>query len=393
MIEKIRKSIKGLDRFYLIGVYSVEENIAYKLLEVSLEVDNLKIINKQAFLSFNDDFKAHLKKDFPVILHFDGDNVISRATKNEQGYRNNIVFKMNPDDFYFYEYHQENQIFASLTRKQIIDDTIIQLNTIEKFVVHLSIGPFVLPQIFQMVKGETQLFSFSHCLKLNSGQIESFEKTETKLTEIVISDEKFSQDEIGLIATFLEYKQGNEKIKFEDDFLSKNKDEQLYRKRFKLMSAFTIIFIMLILFIGHQLLNSYINSLAEKESEYSLSQQTVMKVNELREERLLKEKILEASGVIDANYMSQFIVDIGNITPETITINMIHINPPLKKIKVQEKINIDIKTIQVIGESNNDGDFNTFIKDLNRVSWIKKVDILDYSEDKSVNSFLIKVTK
>jgi hypothetical protein len=393
MIERIKKIIKGLDHFYLIGVYSVDDNIAYKLVEVSLEADNLKIINKQAFLSFNDDFKALLKKNFPIILHFDGDNVISRVTKNEQGYRNNIVFKMNPDDFYFYEYHQDNQIFASLTRKQIIDDTIKQLNVIEKYVVHLSIGPFVLSQMFPMIKDANELFSFSHCLKLNSGQITSFEKTETKLAEIIISDEKFSQNEIGLIAAFLEFKQGNEKVNFEDNFLSNNKNEQLYRKRFKLMSAFTITFIMLILFIGHLILNSYINSLAEKESEYSLSQQTVMKVNELREERLLKEKILEASGVIDANFMSQYFVDIGNITPETITINSIHINPPLKKIKVQEKIDIDIKTIQIVGESNNDSDFNTFIKDLHTISWVKKIDITDYTEDKSINSFLIKLTK
>ena len=101
MIEDFKKLIKGKDHYYLIGVYSNQDHIEYQFLEVALDIDNLKIIEKHRFSSLDETFKTLLKKDFPILIHFDGDNVISRSTENKQGYRNSIVFKMNPDDFYF----------------------------------------------------------------------------------------------------------------------------------------------------------------------------------------------------------------------------------------------------------------------------------------------------
>nr|WP_321234620.1 PilN domain-containing protein [uncultured Psychroserpens sp.] len=393
MIAHLKKLIKGEDHYYLIGVYTIEDKTHYEFLEVALEVDELKIIAKESIVDIEKSFKELLKKDHPILLHFDGDNVISRTTENKQGYRNNIVFKMNPDDFYFYEYHRDDTIFASLSRRQFVDDTIQLFNKNDKFIVHLSIGPFVVSQLVSILKNETEVFSSFHSLKLSEDGITSFEKTEEQNHQVVISEEKFSQKEIGLMATFLNFKQGNDNILFNDTLLLSNRDEQTFRKRFKQMSVFTIAFIMMALLVGHQLLNYYVNALAEKESRYSISQQTLMEVNELREERALKEKILETSGVIDANYMTQYFVEIGNNVPDDITITSIDAVPALKKIKPNEKINMDTKIINITGESYTDGDFNTLMKSLNAISWVKKVDIINYVEEKSGNTFLIKITK
>ncbi|MCK8482225.1 hypothetical protein [Psychroserpens algicola] len=392
MIEEFKKRIKGKDHYYLIGVYSNQDDIEYQFLEVALEADDLKIIEKHRFSSLDETFKSLLKKEYPILIHFDGDNVISRSTENKQGYRNSIVFKMNPDDFYFYEYHQDTQIFASLTRKKVVDDIIQILNDNDKFVVHLALGPFVLSQLFSVVNSTT-LYSNFYAIKFTSEGLKSFEKTEEKNHQVYISEDTFSQNEIALIATFLEYKQGNQNIHFDHDFLNGNKEEQKYRKQFKQMSAFTIVFILLALFIGHQLLGHYIESLAQKESRYSISQQTVIEVNKLRDERVLKEKILESSGVIDSNFLTQYFVEIGNVVPESITISSIDIAPTIKKIKPNEKVNIDTKIINVIGESGNDEDFNTLVRNLRTISWVKKIEISSYTEEKTGNAFILKIKK
>jgi Tfp pilus assembly protein PilN len=392
MIEDFKQFFKGKDHYYLIGVYSVQDTIEYLCIEVALEVDELKIIKKQSFSSFDEELKKTLKKDYPILLHFDGDNVISRTTENKQGYRNTIVFKMNPDDFYFYEYHQDNQIYASLTRKKVIDGTLKLLNDNDKFIVHVSLGPFVLSKLFSSVSSE-KLYSNFHVLEFTPEGLISFQKTEEKHQQITLSEDTFSQSEIALISTFLEYKGENPNIEFEDDFLKVNRDEQKFRKWFKRLGAFTIVFILLALVIGHNLLNYYVQSLSEKESQYLISQQTTQQVNNLRDERLLKEKILESSGVIDPNYSSQYFVDIGNVVPKSITINSIDIAPTIKKIKPNEKVSIDPKIINVTGESSDDDDFNNWIKDLRAISWIKKIDISSYTQVKTGNAFIIKIKK
>ena len=393
MIEDFKKLTKRKDHYYLIGVYAVKDKTQYEFLEVALDVDEFIIIEKQSFFDFKKGLKELLKKNYPILLHFDGDNVISRTTENKQGYRNSIIFKMNPDDFYFYEYHLDNQIFASLMRKQVVDDMIKLLNESNKFIVHLSIGPFVLSKLFSILKNTTQVFSNFHRLELNDNKLVSFEKTENQDYQISISEEVFNQKEIGLIATFLEFKQGNKYIQFDDTFLITNKNEQKFRKLFQQIGAFSIAFTILVLFVGHQLLNYYIESLGEKESRYSISQQTLVQLNELRDERQLKEKILESSGVIDANYMTQYFVEIGNAVPESITINSIDVGPLLKKIKPNEKTSINSKIIHIIGESKNDDDFNAFMNSLRSISWVKKIEITNYSDDKSGNSFLLKIIK
>ncbi|WP_298892438.1 PilN domain-containing protein [uncultured Psychroserpens sp.] len=392
MVKNLKTLLKGKDHYYLIGVYSVQDTIEYQFLEVALEVDELKIIERQHFSNADEEFKNYLKKDYPVLLHFDGDNVISRSTENKQGYRNSIVFKMNPDDFNFYEYHQDNQIYASLTRKKVIDDVMALLNKNDKFVVHTALGPFVLSQLFSLVN-QSHIYTNFYALEFTSEHLVSFTKTEEKNQKVSISEDLFNQNEIALIATFLEYKQGNSNVHFDDDFLNANKEQQKYRKQFKQMSAFTIAFILLALFIGHNLLGHYVESLAQKESLYSISQQTILEVNNLREERELKEKILESSGVIDPNFLTQYFVEIGNIIPESITINSMDIAPALKKIKPNEKVTIDTKIISVIGESENDDDFNKLVKNLRAISWVKKIDITSYTEDKSGNSFVLEIKK
>jgi len=393
MLEQIKRFAKGKNHYYLLGVYSVQEKTQFEFLEIALKSDELKIIERHSFSKMEDSLIELLKKDYPLLLHFDGDNVISKSVENKQGYRNNLVFKMNSDEFYFYEYHQENQIYVSLTRKHFVDDLIAFFNGKDKLISHLSLGPFVVSQLFSTFKNTDLVYVNFHKLSLNNESLVAFEKTEERESFVTISEENFSQKEIALISTFLEFKRGAPNIQFDDEFLKNNKEEYKFRKRFKQMSAFSITFILLLLIVGHNILSSYTQSLGEKESQYSISQQTLLEVKELRDERELKEMILETSGVIDANYMTQYFVEIGDVVPESITIISMDVAPPLKKIKPSEKININTKIIDIIGESNKDEDFNTFIKALKSISWVKKIDIINYSKDKSNSKFLIKLKK
>ena len=392
MLDTLKTYIRSKTHYYLIGVYTLQEQITYELLEIALESDELQVVNRDFFTDIEKASKSILKKSHPILLHFDGDNVISRKVEKNQGYRNSIVFKMNPDDFYFYEYHQDNKVFISLSRKTIIDETIANFNANDKHVVEISIGPFVLTQLQNILENRNELYSSFHQLNFNSNGIENFTKAIENSHYIRIQEESFSQKETGLLATFLHYKKANDSIIFDTLLLSQNREEQKYKVWFKNMIGITIIFFILLLFIGHHILNSYVKDLAEKESKYSMAQQIVLQVNQLKEEQILKDKILKNSGVIEANYMIKYFAEIGNAIPDDITITEINIAPPQKRIKPNEKININRDVIYLKGESFNDNNFNILVKRLGDINWVKKVDI-NYTEDRLKNSFTITINK
>lgn len=392
MRDVLKTYIKGKDHYYIIGVYTIKEQVLYNLIEVALEDEELILIKRDSFTNIKEAKKKLINKDYPILLNFDGENIISRELENQKGYRNSVVFKMNPDDFYFYEYAQDNKVYLSLSRKNFIDDTLKNFNKNDKYVIHMSIGPFVLSQLHKIIDDTTQVSSGFHRINFNKEGIESFEKTEDYNYRFQVQEESFYQKEVGLLATFLNYKQGSDNIYFDEDILTKNKEEHKYKKWFKKMAAFTITAMVLILFTGHQLLNHYVGNLAEKESKYSMAQQIVLQMNQLKEERLLKEKILENSGVIDANYITKYFVEIGNAITNDITITSIDFAPTEKKIKRNEKVRIDKSVIYISGESYNDDKFNLLVKRLDNIDWVKKVDI-NYTEDRFNNAFKIKLSK
>jgi Tfp pilus assembly protein PilN len=393
MILDSRQLFKKKEHYYLIGVYSQQDSYVYNVILVELVSNELKVTTRFSFEDLEDGIKSNLKRDYPILLYFDGDNVISRSIEKTDSYRNTIVFNASLDDFYFYEYHQNGTVFTSVIRKQIIEDVISKLNKAEKFVSNVALGPFVISQFLKYNKVEDVTYTKFHKITSGNGIILSFEKTEARNELYNFSDERLNQSEIGLIATFLSYKTKDEKIVFDDTFLQHNQLQNDYRKRFKQISVFTIVTVLLVLFVGHFLLNHYLEALAEKESQYSISQQTLMQLDGLKQEQILKEKVLNASGVIDARFVTNYFVDIGNNVPENVTLLSIDIAPTQKKINLNEKISLKKNNINLTGESTSDQSFNQFIKNLETIEWIKKIDIEDYREEKNSNQFLIRITK
>jgi Tfp pilus assembly protein PilN len=136
----------------------------------------------------------------------------------------------------------------------------------------------------------------------------------------------------------------------------------------------------------------YLNVLAEKELLKAMSQQTLIEVEALKEEKVLKEKILLSSGIGNKSFLTKYVTDIGNSVPQNIVLNTIYIMPSFKKIKASEKINFDINGITITGESENDKSFNDWLKKLEALTWIRKMDIEDYSQEtKTENTFTIKI--
>lgn len=392
MLERLKKILIFPSGYYAISISYVNDMAEYQLIEFLYKDDELLIKNRFFSNSLDKAFKESFIKNYPVLLHIEGNNIINKVVENKTGYRNDLLFKADSNEFYFYEYHQNETVFISVSRKQHIDECIKEISNIGMFVTHLSFGPFVMANLLHLVKDYNVLSSSNYTLVRNDNQVISFKNTKTTNKEYVINNDTLNQRELPLLATFLEYRYPNQNIEFDTAFLVKSKNEFKYKKWFKVAGVFMLVFFLVSLTTSHFLMDYYMNILFEKQSIYTMSQQNTTKITNLKEEKILKEKILQSSGISNNSFLTKYVAEIGNSVPSDIILNTISIIPLSKKIKPTEKINFEMNTINIIGTTENDKSFNTWLKTLENLVWIKKMDIEDYSQEANMeNIFKIKI--
>ena len=392
MIAKLKNILNDNNRCYVLGVSIINDVSEYQLMQILFINDELKIEKRRFSTTIDEEFRDYLKKDYPVILHVEGSNIINKQVENKTGYRNDLIFKANLNEFYFYEYHQNKDIFISVTRKQSIDAIMRQLSDLNLYVIHLSFGSFVMANLLAIIKEYPTISSSNYTLNIDDNEILSFRNDSPTDIEYIINGDTFNQRELPLLAAFFDYKFPNPSIEFDTEFLTENNTEFKFKKRFKIAAVFTLVFFLISLLASHLLMGLYLDSLAEKKSEYALSQQTIVEVNILKEEKELKEKILKTSGISNKSFITKYVADIGNSIPKDITLNAIHVMPSQKKIKPKEKINFNISSIIINGETNNDLAFNDWLKKIEDFLWVNKMDIHKYTQQtKNLNVFTIKI--
>ncbi len=392
MLDNLKKILIFSNGYYAINISKVGDVFEYQLVEFLYKKDELLIKNRCFTNNLDEVFKEKINKDYPVLLHIEGNAIINKVIENKTGYRNDLIFKANLNEFYFYEYHQNKEIFISVSRKEYIDACIEQISNMGMFVVHISFGPFVMASLLSIAKNHHALSSSNYILNISNNEIVSFKKAEKTNMEYVINDDTFNQREVPLLATFLQFKYPNPNIEFDTTFLAKNNNEFNYKKGFKIAGIFMLVFFLVSLTISHFLMDYYVNTLAEKQSIYNMSLQTTAKVLALKEEKVLKEKILQSSGMSNNSFLTKYVAEIGNSVPSDIILNDINIIPLSKKIKPAEKINFEMAAITIRGESENDTSFNNWLKALEHLEWIKKMDIENYSQETNTeNTFKIKI--
>ncbi len=391
MIDKL-KHILYQGKYYLIGISMGEHIHTYQLMLITFKNNELKIEEKHDSNLMDERFKTFLKKDYPVILHLEGGDIVNKMVPNEPGYRNTLIFKTNPEEFYFFEYYQKNDIYVSIVRKSVVQHVIQELRVWNLYTIHLSFGPFIMVNLLPFVKAYASISSSNYTLDIHSEQVMGFRNSVSFQKTFTINEDTLSQSELPLIAAFLHFKFPHKAIEFDTAFLDVNRNDFKFKRWFKRLGIFTLLFFLSSLFISNALLKSYTHDLAEKELAYTLSKETIQEINILKDEKALKEKILETSGIVHKNFITQYMLDIGNSVPYHVKLKTLYVIPISKKIRPLEKLDLDFNTIEVSGETFDDNEFNNWVKTLKTLTWVKKLDIVNYlQENKTIKSFVIKI--
>jgi hypothetical protein len=258
-------------------------------------------------------------------------------------------------------------------------------------VIEVSFGPFVLSNLLLLIPEVKKTASSRYSISIEGSVFKKLTKEETDHVYNV-NNEDFNSKEMPLLASFFGYKYPKEEILFENEFIKANQEEFKYKKWFKLFVAGSVFVLLTAVLISHFALSAYLVELGEKQSLHVFSSQKINELNLLKKEQKLKESIIRSSDIFNKNFITKYIADIGNSTPNNIKLSRVDFLPTLKKIKINEKINFTEKTIIVEGQTNNDAVFNEWTLKLQGMDWVKKIDITKYAQtDKSVNMFQLNI--
>lgn len=366
------------------------ENKQYHFIEIERKKNDLTIINKFTSESF-EDLTAKLSKNKPIILTLTGQGVLSKKVKNDVGYQSKILFNADSEDFYWYEYRQNDQVYVSVARKEIIDSEIKLFDEAKFTIVDFAMGPFGASSIYPLL--ETNILQTNETtLYFDNSLLSEFEKrNETNVIEYHLGTEKLTDNDILGFANSFNNLYPNKAIVSEKATMSSRKEEFTYKKAFNVLGIFTLSFFLISLLISYLMLGNY--QTAHHKMQVELGEQNVAysKLISLEKDKENKEAILKQSGLNDSNFLSFYIAEITEDIPTEINLKTLSIFPTTSKIKSEQRIDFNNNVIEIEGTALSNTAFTSWIKELKKHNWVGNLEIIDFQRENRTNSFVIKL--
>lgn len=392
MFQKLKHIIPFQQTFQVLGIhFSTEETVNYYFLTVHNKQNNFTVGKRFDTKSLDIVYKE-VQPKYPLLLHFSGVGILHKKTVRVANYRNKLLFKGNPDDFYFYELHQSEHVFVSMCRKQMVDKYVAQFKAKKYHILDIAMGPFITYTLRSFLS-EKNIISNSVKLFFSEDGLQDFEIDSTIEKQLyTIEDIELNREEIALFAMVIQYHVQEEELTIETPFLDQNRIDYAFFNRTKTVGIIGLVLLLMAILFGHFTLENYQSLFAEKKALIA----EVSKANEiislLEKEKKNKETIVATSGLFHPKFLTHYFYEIGNSVQKNIKLTELNITPLTKKIRDDKEVQFYKKQIHVQGTTNNDSDFNYWIAELTEKDWVQKIDIEDYTQDRNrKKSFLIHI--
>ncbi|WP_378175220.1 PilN domain-containing protein [Aquimarina sp. SS2-1] len=390
MIQKLLNNILLGNKIQSVQIHLDTDQKEFSLVEIQKKKNSITIIDRYSTSSF-EDLVTRLSKNKPVILSITGQGILSKKVKNDTGYQSKILFNADPDDFYWQEYRQDGEIYASVARKEIVDTEIELFDKAQITIVDFSIGPFVITSVRPLME-EKVLQTKNTSLYFEGASLVDFKKREEQDSiEYVIGDENLSNEDILCFANVLHYLYPNEAMSSETDTMLSRREEFTYKKAFNIVGICTLSFFLVSLLISYLLLGHYQE--AHHKIQVELREQNVAysKLVSLEKDKENKQAILKQSGLSDSNFLSFYIAEITKEVPTEINLKVLDIFPTTAKIKAEQRINFSNNVIDLEGTASSNESFTSWIQKLKAQPWINNLEIIDFQRENRTNSFKIRL--
>ncbi len=392
MLDTIRHSVLVGNTFQGVQVTFVGSEVRYDVILVQKKKEAITIQEQYVCNDF-DELASKLRKNLPIILSFGGQGIITKKVANAPNYQSKLLFNASLDDFYWYELRYEATIFASVVRKSVIDQELNKFEQQQLSIIDLSIGPGILATIKPLLSDTTTVNSQEQILIFEGEQLERIEKT-TEVSDVLytLGDEQITSSQLASFATIINYVYPNADIVYDNGMVQATKETFSYKRVFNFFGIFVLAFFLVSLLVSFLLLGYYQGKNQELQLELANQNVAYNQLLELEKDKQNKEAILKASGLDDSNSLTYYVKELTKEVPFAMNLEMLKVFPPRKKIKNGQRIDFDNSSIVIGGVVTTNEAFTEWIQQLKKLSWVKNLEIIDFSKESRKHSFKIKIT-
>lgn len=285
------------------------------------------------------------------------------------------------NEFYYEILETSDNTFIAICRQEYIHELLKNYEAQNLEIVGFSLGFFPLQQLASQISSN-EILTTKYLLKKTGNDISSFEKRsgEEIVTTYEIADISISSDFIISLSGLFAYE--NNSFTTASNFANKNsnlkktqKQKVFFRKGLKIGTG--ILFLALV--INFFLFSNYYEEFSKLNNTYRAEIINAEKLQQQKERISLKEKkvsnILENKKSNSSYFLNRTIAT----KPVTIILREFTYQPLNRAIKQDEPIEPIKDKIIITGESSNKKEFSSWIRKLEKISWIDKVEITEFS--------------
>ncbi|MCC7453421.1 MAG: hypothetical protein IT222_04580 [Crocinitomix sp.] len=383
-------------RVHVVHVELGENANRFHFLTLRKTKGEIVILKKgEGFLHLEDALKA-MKANHPILLHFSGKGILNRKTSHHENYRHSILLNGNSDNFYFSDYFEQGEVFSSVIRKDVVEEVIQNLEEKKRIVISFSSGPFF-ASILNKVLDKSQLTVDGHTLQFQKQKLVDFTKLadpHANLTEtVVLGDERVNIRLMSCAAIGAALFNPTDQLVFPslDKIFVQNYEEAKQKNIFIRFGTAVMLFFLVLLF-GNYMYVGYLNAQVSENAIFLTEfDETLTQIVDLEEEKDRKEKLLQSSGLLNKNFLSYYLMELGNSIPTTISFDQIIVRPLTDEIKQRKKIAFEEHLILINGRTTSSHVLSRWIQELEEKPWLEKVDILSYEYANSQGIFELEM--
>ncbi len=391
MINYLSKIIK-LTKLQIVGFIKKEDEEIFNVLTVHKKGNKINILSALTYNSY-EDFIKNADSKLPLLLVIDGKGVLNKRIDFKNTDDVNWSKTIDLKTIYYTSFKNDNFNFMSFCRESMAHEIITKIKHNNFYIIDIYVGSFLSGLLYgylnkqSVTSGELTL-EFDNEKLVNFNRKTDFYKTE----KYTIGEDVISSAFLPLYGVLLHFY-----VKPKDVSKSENAsleiEEIIYKKAFTIFGTAMLIVFLITLSISYFSIQYYGTKNAELNLQNVYSGQSHKQVQDLEKQKEKQLVILKESGFMSSKFLSFYGYELMKITPSSISLTGLNIIPIDKEIKPEKKIDFEVKSIVLKGESSNESAINDWIDKLKSMEWIKRFEIISLKKDKkNVSQFEIKIT-
>ncbi|WP_281336000.1 general secretion pathway protein [Flavobacterium eburneipallidum] len=383
------KQYIGIEHFSL----NNEEKMAILLVEKKKE--ELIIIKKDR-LTHSETLPEKWDKTLPFFLVINTNKVIQKEVQGIDASDDKLLHKAFPnnnwEEFYFETWRFKTKSIVAISRKNYIEEITFNYNKQGITIAGISLGIGSIAEIINYTDREELFTNHQTICKSEESPII---QTNTKIADTVLNINGLEVQNTHLLAfagilrlLLNGTKNTGNLINYSHQLYEKYNQKSFFSKGIKLMIGI----LLTILLVNFLLFSHYFKLAAETSENLLLSKYSFEEVIKTKQRILAKEQKVNNVVAMTASQSSLVINEISKRIPSSILLTELVYHPLEKKIKIEEPILTQVKTITLSGTTINNTAFTHWIESLERLKWMKQVIITHFGKnDLNETEFSIKL--